>query len=213
MNTPIRRSLAAVTALVAAAGLAGCSSAHKSTLSPAATAPRPSVTPEDVLTGDLVGAGCAAYAAQVPTGKGAIAGMAQDGVATAASHNPMLTTLTAALSGKLNKKVNLVATLNSSDFTVFAPVNAAFAKLDPKTLVSLKSDQKLLIKFLTYHVVAGQLSSSQVVGTQRSVEGGDLKITRSGNALKVNGANVICGGIRTANATLYLIDSALSPPK
>ena len=56
--------------------------------------------------------------------------MAQDPVAVAASNNPLLTTLTAAVSGKLNPKVNLVDTLNGGEFTVFAPVDSAFKKVD-----------------------------------------------------------------------------------
>src|SRR6201991_2614192 len=59
-----------------------------------------------------VGPGCAGYAAQGPTGPGSVTGMAQDPVAVAASNNPLLTTLTAAVSGKLNPDVNLVDTLN-----------------------------------------------------------------------------------------------------
>ena len=70
---------------------------------------------------NLVGAGCAGYAEAVPDGAGSVAGMAQDPVATAASNNPLLTTLVAAVSGKLNPNVNLVDTLNGGEFTVFAP--------------------------------------------------------------------------------------------
>ena len=82
----------------------------------------------------------AAYAAQVPTGPGSVAGMAQDPVAVAASNNPMLTTLTKAVSGQLNPDVNLVDTLNGGEFTVFAPTDAAFAKIDPATIEKLKTD-------------------------------------------------------------------------
>ena len=89
---------------------------------------------------DLVGAGCAAYAAQNPSGPGSVTGMAQDPVATAASNNPMLSTLTSALSGKLNPQVNLVDTLNSGQYTVFAPTNAAFDKLPAATVDKLKTD-------------------------------------------------------------------------
>ena len=71
---------------------------------------------------------------QVPTGPGSVAGMATGTGAVAASNNPLLTTLTAALSGKLNPNVNLVDTLNGGEFTVFAPTDEAFAKIDPATI-------------------------------------------------------------------------------
>ncbi|MFZ2176447.1 MAG: fasciclin domain-containing protein, partial [Rhodococcus sp. (in: high G+C Gram-positive bacteria)] len=106
---------------------------------------------------NLVGPGCAGYAETVPEGPGSIEGMAQEPVATAAANNPLLTTLTAAISGQLNPQVNLVDTLNSGEFTVFAPVDEAFAKVDPATIETLKTDSALLTKVLTYHVVPGQI--------------------------------------------------------
>jgi len=65
---------------------------------------------------------------------------------------------------------------------------------------------------LTYHVVAGQAGPDQVVGTHTTVQGAQLTVTGSGDDLMVNNANVVCGGIQTANATVYLIDSVLLPP-
>jgi uncharacterized surface protein with fasciclin (FAS1) repeats len=160
---------------------------------------------------NLVGAGCAGYAAQVPDGAGSVAGMALDPVAVAASNNPILTTLTAAVSGKLNPKVNLVDTLNGSEFTVFAPVDDAFAKIDAATIETLKTDDALLSKILTYHVVPGQISPDEIVGTHTTVQGGTVTVTGSKDELKVNDAGVICGGVQTANATVYMVDSVLMP--
>ena len=160
----------------------------------------------------LVGAGCAGYAAAVPTGAGSVEGMALDPVATAASNNPLLTTLVAAVSGKVNAGVNLVNTLNNGEFTVFAPVDTAFAKIDAATMTTLTTDSALLSKILTYHVVPGQLAPSEVVGTHTTAEGGTLVVTGSGDNLKVNDATVICGGVKTKNATVYLIDTVLTPP-
>lgn len=160
----------------------------------------------------LVGAGCAGYAAAVPTGAGSVEGMALDPVATAASNNPLLTTLVAAVSGKVNPQVNLVNTLNNGEFTVFAPVDDAFAKIDAATMTKLTTDSALLTGILTYHVVPGQLSPSEVVGTHATANGATLTVTGSGDNLKVNGATVICGGVKTKNATVYLIDSVLTPP-
>jgi len=161
---------------------------------------------------NLVGAGCQAYAQQVPTGPGSVAGMAMDPVAVAASNNPQLTTLTAALSGKLNPQVNLVDTLNSGQFTVFAPTDQAFGKLDAATVESLKTNAPLLKKILTYHVVPGQLSPGQVDGPHNTVEGAAVTVTGSGDNLKANTASVVCGGVQTANATVYMIDTVLMPP-
>jgi uncharacterized surface protein with fasciclin (FAS1) repeats len=161
----------------------------------------------------LVGAGCASYAKQNPTGPASVMGMSQDPVATAASNNPMLKTLTQAVSGQLNPNVNLVDTLNGApSLTVFAPTDAAFAKLDPATIEQLKTDSNLLTSILTYHVVEGQASPAQVVGTHKSMQGADVTVTGKGNDLKVNNASVVCGGVKTANATVYMIDTVLMPP-
>ncbi|MGB8402488.1 MAG: fasciclin domain-containing protein [Mycobacterium sp.] len=161
---------------------------------------------------NLVGPGCGGYAKQVPTGPGSVIGMAQDPVAVAASNNPLLTTLTSAVSGKLNPNVNLVDTLDGSQFTVFAPVDAAFAKVPAATVNSLKTDTPTLTKILTYHVVPGQISPADIDGTHATVQGAPLTVTGSGNDIKVNGASVICGGVQTANATVYMVDTVLMPP-
>jgi len=163
-------------------------------------------------TADPVGPGCGEYAMQVPFGPGSVTGMAADPVAVAASNNPMLKTLTAAVSGQLNPNVNLVDTLNGGEFTVFAPTDDAFAKIPAGTIDSLKTDSATLTKILTYHVVAGRLDPAQVVGKHKTVQGGDLTVTGMPEALKVNNASVICGGVNTANATVYMIDTVLMPP-
>jgi uncharacterized surface protein with fasciclin (FAS1) repeats len=161
---------------------------------------------------EMVGPGCAGYAQQVPTGPGSVMGMAQDPVAVAASNNPLLTTLTKAVSGQVNPQVNLVDTLNGGEFTVFAPTDDAFAKIDPATMERLKTDAPLLTSILTYHVVPGQAGPSQVVGTHKTAQGADVTVTGQGSDLKVNNASVVCGGVQTANATVYLVDTVLMPP-
>lgn len=162
---------------------------------------------------NLVGAGCADYAEAVPDGAGSVEGMAQDPVAVAASNNPLLTTLVAAVSGQLNPRVDLVDTLNGDEFTVFAPVDDAFAQLPKETVSSLAkpANADTLSSVLTYHVVPGQISPDEIGGEQTTVQGGTVEVTGEGDNLKVNGANVICGGVQTANATVYLIDSVLMP--
>ncbi|PPG82916.1 MULTISPECIES: fasciclin domain-containing protein [unclassified Rathayibacter] len=224
-----KRSALAAFALLgtAALGLTACSSGSGSTTAasdaatemstPMATSSASaSSTPMATMdpAANLVGPGCAAYAEQVPDGAGSVEGMSLDPVATAASNNPLLTTLTAAVSGGLNPDVNLVDTLNSGEFTVFAPVDDAFAKLDAATVDSLKTPEgaATLSSILTYHVVPGQIAPDAIAGDHATVQGGNLTVTGSGDDLKVNDASVICGGVQTANATVYLIDTVLTPP-
>jgi uncharacterized surface protein with fasciclin (FAS1) repeats len=206
---------AAMLSLTACGGSATTATSTSAAAEPSAStmAPSPSETSAAAMdpAANLVGPGCAGYAEKVPSGAGSVSGMALDPVAVAASNNPLLKTLTAAVSGKLNPKVDLVDTLNGSEFTVFAPVDDAFAKIDAATIETLKKDDALLSKILTYHVVPGQITPDKIVGTHKTVQGGSVTVTGSKDALKVDGANVICGGVKTANATVYLVDSVLMP--
>lgn len=163
-------------------------------------------------TADPVGPGCAEYARQAPSGPGSVTGMAADPVTVASANNPMLKTLTAALSGKLNPNVNLVDTLNGGQFTVFAPTDDAFAKIPSATIDSLKTDSATLTSILTYHVVPNRVDPATVVGTHKTVQGATVAVTGTPEELKVNDASVICGGVNTANATVYMIDTVLMPP-
>ena len=198
MNTTVKRQNHAILALsLAAATIVGVAVASAA---PAAAAP------------NLIGAGCADYAAMHPNGPASVTGMSQDPVAVAASNNPELTTLTAALSGQLNPQVNLVDTLNSGQYTVFAPTDAAFSKLPASTINELKTNSDMLKSILTYHVVSGQLSPMQVDGSHNTVQGAPVDVTGSGNGLKVNNAGLVCGGVPTANAQVYMVDTVLMPP-
>lgn len=205
--------------LAGAFALAGCSMGTTATDDDSMESSAPSTSETTEATpmemdpaANLVGPGCEAYAETVPDGDGSIMGMSQDPVAVAASNNPLLTTLVAAVSGQLNPEVNLVDTLNSDEFTVFAPVDDAFAKIDAATIEGLKTDTATLSSILTYHVVPGQIEPSDIEGMHTTVQGADLEVTGSGDEWMVNDANVICGGVQTANATVYLIDSVLMPP-
>ncbi|SMH29918.1 Uncaracterized surface protein containing fasciclin (FAS1) repeats [Rathayibacter oskolensis] len=222
MRTTKRTTLAAFALFgTAALGLTACSSGSGTATESSDAASEmstPMATSSEMATMDpaanLVGPGCASYAETVPDGAGSVAGMALDPVATAASNNPLLTTLTSAVSGQLNPDVDLVDTLNGSEFTVFAPVDDAFAKLDAATLATLQTPEgaETLSSILTYHVVPGQIAPDDIDGTHTTVQGGDVTVTGSGDDIKVNDASVICGGVQTANATVYLIDTVLTPP-
>jgi uncharacterized surface protein with fasciclin (FAS1) repeats len=212
------KMLAVGLAATAAVGFSACSSnkadsGQQTSAQPSSSAAAPAMTSAMASpAGDLIGSGCADYAAMHPNGPASVAGMAQDPVATAASNNPMLSTLTAALSGKLNPNVNLVDTLNSGQYTVFAPTNDAFSKLPAATLDDLKTNTDKLKSILTFHVVQGQASPAKVDGMHKTLQGAEVTVAGQGNDLKVNDAGLVCGGVHTANATVYMIDTVLVPP-
>lgn len=222
MRTITRKGSLALLSLAAIStfGLAACSSPAPETqaTTEASTEASEMATPMETTmetmdpAANLVGPGCADYAAQVPDGAGSVQGMSQDPVAVAASNNPLLTQLTAAVSGQLNPDVDLVSTLNGGEFTVFAPVDEAFGKIDAGTIETLKTDADLLSGILTYHVVEGQILPDEIAGDHTTVQGETVTVEGSGDDLTVGGAKVICGGVQTANATVYLIDTVLMPP-
>jgi uncharacterized surface protein with fasciclin (FAS1) repeats len=146
----------------------------------------------------------------VPTsGKGSFDGMSQDPVATAASNNPLLSTLVTAV-----QKAGLVDTLNNAQgITVFAPTNDAFAKIDPATLNKVLADKTMLTAILTEHVVGQNLTPDKLAGTFGSLNPKQgVTVTGSGQSFMVNKtANVVCGNVKTANATVYIIDTVLLP--
>ena len=219
MTTTPRRAGVAAALLVLPLALAACGSSTGSnggSMTSSAPAPAASSSSADAMAspstdamdpmGQVFGAACAAVPADGP---GSFDGMALDPVATAASNNPALSTLVTAV-----KKAGLVDSLNTADgITVFAPTNDAFAALDKKTLDKALADPKgLLTTVLTYHVVPGKLSPADLAGEHKTLQGGTLTVTGSGEDFTVNGtAKVVCGNVPTANATVYLIDGVLLP--
>ncbi|MEO7754527.1 MAG: fasciclin domain-containing protein [Terracoccus sp.] len=222
MKTMKTRTTLVALALALPLSLAACgsSSTDTTTAAPAAggaatsAAPMPSETMSSDATSSaamdptsmVFGEACAA----VPKdGKGSFNGMATDPVATAASNNPLLSTLVTAV-----KAAGLVDTLNSApEITVFAPTNDAFAKIPEADLKKVLADKPTLTKILTNHVIAGKLSPDQLAGTHKTLAGTDITVEGSGEKFTVgkDKANVLCGNVPTANATVYIIDSVLMP--
>lgn len=146
--------------------------------------------------------------------EGTLSGMTDDPVGTAASNNPVLTTLVTAVS-----EAGLVDTLNGAEaLTVFAPTDCAFAALDPATLEAALADPEgLLTTVLGFHVIAGeQLSAADLANVSEPLEtftGEMLEVTSSGDTITVGGqASVVVPDIQTANATVHLIDTVMIPP-
>lgn len=153
------------------------------------------------------GPACASLPA---SGQASAAGMADDPVATAASNNPELSTLTAAV-----EAAGLVDTLNGSEnITVFAPTDDAFDKIPQADLDKLLNDKEALKNLLTYHVVDEKVTVEDLPGgTFTTLQGGQLTTSGSGENFKVNdSAKILCGDLETKNATVQLVDTVLIPP-
>ena len=139
--------------------------------------------------------------------EGTLEGMADDPVATAASNNPVLTTLVAAVS-----EAGLVDTLNSAEaLTVFAPTDCAFAAFDQATLEAAMADPTgLLTQVLGFHVIAGeQIASADLSGEYETFTGEMITV----DGTTVGGqAEIVVPDITTANATVHLIDTVMLPP-
>lgn len=180
-------------------------SASKNDSSSMTTMPKSGMTDTGMNADKPFGPGCAAVPA---TGDGSFQGMATAPVATAASANPLLSTLVTAVT-----KAELVDTLNSTqDITVFAPTNDAFKALDPATLNAALADPKgLLTKVLTNHVVKGRIAPDKLAGEHTTLGGGTITVKGSGENFSIGSAKVICGNVQTANATVYIIDGVLLP--
>ena len=209
MRNP-RLTIAAL-ALALPLSLAACGSSDAdsgaSTSAPMTSSAAPS--PSESMTADTAsmpfGPGCAAVPAD---GAGSFGGMATDPVATAASNNPLLSTLVTAVT-----EAGLGETLNTAqDITVFAPTNDAFAALDKATMDKAMGDPKgLLTTVLTNHVVEGRLTPETLAGEHKTLAGTTITVEGSGEDFTVGEAKVVCGNVQTANATVYIIDGVLLP--
>ncbi|APU12549.1 MULTISPECIES: fasciclin domain-containing protein [Actinoalloteichus] len=160
-------------------------------------------TPEDTF-----GPACA----DLPQGDepGSLDSMGPQPVADAASTNPVLTQLVAAVGAV----PGLADNLNGADaLTVFAPADSAFDALGEDAFNELAADPDALSEILSYHVVGERLDAEGVAeaGTLPTLQGGELTIEGEGESMTVNGAAIACGNIPTANATVFVIDTVLTP--
>jgi uncharacterized surface protein with fasciclin (FAS1) repeats len=178
----------------------GASAAPVSTGAPAAAPGRP------------FGPGCASVPADGP---GSFAGMAAVPVVTAVSAGPGFAALVRSVS-----TANLVDSLNSQqDVTVLAPADEAFQAVPADQLDALMNDVPRLTAVLTHHVVAGRLGPAELAGRHPTADNDTVTVEGSGESFTVPGdqtlsgrpATVLCGNVRTANATVYVIDQVLKP--
>ncbi|MET9877014.1 fasciclin domain-containing protein [Actinacidiphila glaucinigra] len=211
-----RAAIAATAAAVLPFALTACGDDGKDNASDASSSTAPSNAAEDGSASDDPGDSMAmdkpfgtACSAVPKDGPGSFGGMAKDPVATAASNNPALSTLVAAV-----KKAGLVDTLNNAQgITVFAPTNDAFAKIPKADLDKVLNDKAALTKILTYHVVGQRLVPAQLAnGSFETLEKGEVTTSGTGEDYTVNDTSrVVCGNVSTANATVYIVDTVLMP--
>lgn len=204
-------ALAAVAVTAAACGSAGTSPAPASNQGaqpPTTSSPSTSGSSGDGMTtpADTFGPACS----KLPQGDapGSLNAMGPEPVATAASSNPVLTKLVAAV-----KAVpGLADTLNSQQsITVFAPYDDAFNALGQATFQQLAANPDKLGPILQHHVVAMRYDAKGLAaaGTVKPLAGGDIQIQGSGDTMTIGGAHVLCGNIPTKNATVFVIDKVL----
>jgi uncharacterized surface protein with fasciclin (FAS1) repeats len=203
-----RRTSVLVTGVLAGAltlAAAGCgSSPASSPVSPATHQPMPAHT-HAMAESAAFGPDCGMIPA---TGMGSLHGMSMDPAVTAVTHNPLLTAFAADV-----KTAGLTGELDSMHaLTVFAPANSAFRKL-PASQMSMMHSTAELAKILKYHVVSGRVTPAELAHgmTLSTLEGSSLKTSKMGSVYEVNNADVICGNIQTANATVYVISKVLMP--
>jgi uncharacterized surface protein with fasciclin (FAS1) repeats len=211
-TTIIRRSTAVAAVLTLSLGFAACSDDAEdpdtaddtASSAPAEPTEEPEGGESDIAS-QVFGDACSA----IPTdGKGSLDGMVTDPVATAASNNPLLSTLVTAVGAV----PGLADTLNGAEaLTVFAPTNDAFAAIPEDQLTALLEDPDTLGGILSHHVVGANLDPAAVVGTQDTLNGDTVTVEGDESGMTVDDATVLCGNIPTANATVYVIDTVLTP--
>lgn len=196
-----------VIAVALAVTAAACASTSSTTSAPPAASQHAAASPSASMTesADTIGTDCG----MIPeSGMGSMHGMAMDPVVTAASHDPLTTTLAAEV-----RKAGLTSALNSAgNITVFAPDNEAFKMLTAHDM-SMMSGMQELAKILKYHVVAGRITPAELASgtTLTTLEGSTLKTSKMGSTYEVNNAVITCGNLHTANATVYIINTVLMP--
>ncbi|MFE7133610.1 fasciclin domain-containing protein [Streptomyces sp. NPDC057638] len=207
-----RIATAVASAVLLPFALVACSDSDSDTKAAATPASEKATEADKAPAGDVTTSGqpFGPACAGVPKeGAGSFDGMAKDPVATAASNNPALSTLVAAV-----KQAGLVDTLNNAKgITVFAPTNDAFAKIPKADLDAVLADKKKLTDILTYHVVGRNLTPEQLEnGSFETLQKGMVTASGSGQSYRVNdSAAVVCGNVSTSNATVYIVDTVLMP--
>jgi hypothetical protein len=202
--------IAGLATLTVITTVGACGSSNTVTATPTGGAApysgQPSPSPHAAGTAARIGHDCGLIPAR---GEGNIGQIGTERAITAASRNPQLSVFIAAV-----RTAGLDKTLNSGRaFTLMVPVNSAFASLSRTQIVHLHNSGDL-VKIVRYHALHARVTPQEFASGDRPVTllGKHLTLSKSGSVYKVNGATVLCGNIKTANATVYIVSKVLLPP-
>ncbi|GAA3999667.1 hypothetical protein GCM10022631_08230 [Deinococcus rubellus] len=198
---------------------AAADAATTDTAAPAATTTTDTAAPADTTTTDTTAAAPATTDAAAPADATTADASTDTTTAdTAMADNTIYDLIVAddrfSTLRSLLSDADLTETLMGGEYTVFAPTDEAFAKVDPDTLAKIASDPALLKQVLLYHVVAGKMTGAQVSAATQlaSAEGASLNVTKDGDNLKINDATVTAADMDASNGVVHVIDTVLIPP-
>jgi uncharacterized surface protein with fasciclin (FAS1) repeats len=186
--------------------LVGCGTSPPAPASPTGAPPLPLSSPTRSTTAQI-GAGCGFIPEH---GIGSFGAMRKQRAFTAATRHPQLSAFNSAIrAAALSVELNRMRS-----FTVFIPVNGAFAALSRTELDFLRNPSNLG-EVVRHQVVPHTVTPAQIArgGSVAALAGGSLALGKRGRAYRINDATVLCGNIKTANGTLYVINKVLLPPK
>ncbi|THF66032.1 fasciclin domain-containing protein [Deinococcus sp. Arct2-2] len=157
----------------------------------------------------LLATSAVAGGAGAPVARPAAAPAACKTIAQLVMSDPQFSTLAVAV-----EAAGLGDTLSSGAFTVFAPTNAAFAKVPSDMLATVLNDPEMLQSVLLYHVVPGKIAAKQVAGIKsaRTVQGTRIDVMVSGSTVMINDATITQVNVPACNGVIHIIDTVLMPP-
>jgi uncharacterized surface protein with fasciclin (FAS1) repeats len=199
----MRPSLACV-AVVLILAAAGCGTAARPAASPTGS-PSPATSPPGTGAAAHVGSGCGFIPAR---GSGSFRAMSRQRVVAATKSNPQLSVFSSAIkTAALDDRLNALQA-----FTLFIPVNSAFSALSRSQVTYLRKPANLGT-VVRRQVVPATITPARIARgvTVSALSGARLTLAKHGRQYQVNGATVVCGNIRTANGTIYVIDRVLLP--
>lgn len=157
-----------------------------------------------LLAGPAIAGGVGA-----PVARPAAAAVSCKTIAQIVTTDPQFSTLAVAV-----EAAGLSETLSSGAFTVFAPTNAAFAKVPSDMLATVLNDPEMLRSVLLYHVVPGKIAAKQVMGLKsaRTAQGSTIDVMVNGNNVMINDANITKVNVPACNGVVHVVDTVLMPP-